>query len=108
VHGLLEFIGSLGAPRIAAMVAVTIALVGFFAFLILRVTAQQMTPLFTELMDINDLLKLGPGTVLELDRKVGEAIDIYVTDRLVARGEVVQVEEKLGVTMTKIIKAERT
>lgn len=58
-------------------------------------------------MEINDLLKLGPGTMLELDRKVGEAIDIYVNDRLVARGEVVLVEEKLGVTMTEIIKAER-
>jgi len=58
-------------------------------------------------MEINDLLKLGPGTVLELDRKVGEAIDIYVNNRLVARGEVVLVEEKLGVTMTEIIKAER-
>ena len=54
-------------------------------------------------MEINDLLKLGPGTVLELDRKVGEAIDIYVNNRLVARGEVVLVEEKLGVTMTEII-----
>ena len=59
-------------------------------------------------MDIGDLLKLGPGTVLELDRKVGEAIDIYVNNRLVARGEVVLVEEKLGVTMTEIIRAERT
>ncbi len=57
-------------------------------------------------MEINDLLKIGPGTVLELDRKVGEAIDIYVNNRLVARGEVVLVEEKLGVTMTEIIKAE--
>ena len=53
-------------------------------------------------MDVGELLKLGPGTVLELDRKVGEAIDIYVNDRLV-----VLVEEKLGVTMTEIIKAER-
>ena len=59
-------------------------------------------------MDIGELLKLGPGTVLELDRKVGEAIDIYVNNRLVARGEVVLVEEKLGVTMTEIIKAERS
>jgi flagellar motor switch protein FliN/FliY len=59
-------------------------------------------------MEINDLLKIGPGTVLELDRKVGEAIDIYVNDRLVARGEVVLVEEKLGVTMTEIIKADRS
>jgi flagellar motor switch protein FliN/FliY len=58
-------------------------------------------------MEIGDLLKLGPGTVLELDRKVGEAIDIYVNNRLVARGEVVLVEEKLGVTMTEIIRAER-
>jgi flagellar motor switch protein FliN/FliY len=58
-------------------------------------------------MDVNALLKLGPGTVLELDRKVGEAIDIYVNNRLVARVEVVLVEEKLGVTMTEIIKAER-
>jgi flagellar motor switch protein FliN/FliY len=58
-------------------------------------------------MEVGDLLKLGPGAVLELDRKVGEAIDIYVNDRLVARGEVVLVEEKLGVTMTEIIKADR-
>ena len=58
-------------------------------------------------MDVGDLLKLGPGTVLELDRKVGEAIDIYVNNRLVARGEVVLVEDKLGVTMTEVIKADR-
>ena len=58
-------------------------------------------------MDVGDLLKLGPGTVLELDRKVGEAIDIYVNNRLVARGEVVLVEDKLGVTMTEVIKSER-
>jgi flagellar motor switch protein FliN/FliY len=58
-------------------------------------------------MDVGGLLNLGPGTVLELDRKVGEAIDIYVNNRLVARGEVVLVEDKLGVTMTEIIKADR-
>lgn len=58
-------------------------------------------------MEVGDLLRLGPGAVIELDRKVGEAIDIYVNNRLVARGEVVLVEEKLGVTMTEIIKAER-
>jgi flagellar motor switch protein FliN/FliY len=59
-------------------------------------------------MEVGELLKLGPGAVLELDRKVGEAIEIYVNDRLVARGEVVLVEDKLGVTMTEIIKAERS
>ena len=58
-------------------------------------------------MQVSQLLKLGRGAVVELDRKVGEAIDIYVNDRLVARGEVVLVEEKLGVTMTEVIKAER-
>jgi flagellar motor switch protein FliN len=59
-------------------------------------------------MEVGELLKLGPGTVLELDRRVGEAIDIYVNNRLVARGEVVLVEDKLGVTMTEIINAERS
>src|SRR6202142_490850 len=58
-------------------------------------------------MDVGELLKLGPGAVLELDRKVGEAIDIYVNNRLVARGKVVLVEDKLGVTMTEIIKADK-
>jgi flagellar motor switch protein FliN/FliY len=58
-------------------------------------------------VQVGELLRLGPGTVLELDRKVGEAIDIYVNNRLVARGEVVLVEDKLGVTMTEIIKADR-
>ena len=58
-------------------------------------------------MGVGELLKLGPGSVLELDRKVGEAIDIYVNDRLVARGEVVLVEDKLGVTMTEILKGDK-
>lgn len=57
-------------------------------------------------MQVSQLLKLGRGAVIELDRKVGEAIDIYVNNRLVARGEVVVVDERLGVTMTEIIKTE--
>ena len=59
-------------------------------------------------LSVAQLLKLGQGSVLELDRKVGEAIDIYVNNRLVARGEVVVVDERLGVTMTEIIKTEDT
>lgn len=55
-------------------------------------------------VDVNSLLRLTSGSVLELDRKVGEAIDIYVNSRLVARGEVVVVDDRLGVTMTEIIK----
>jgi flagellar motor switch protein FliN/FliY len=58
-------------------------------------------------MQVSQLLKLGRGAVVELDRKVGEAIDIYVNNRLVARGEVVVVDERLGVTMTEIIKSDR-
>lgn len=59
-------------------------------------------------MQVSQLLKLGRGAVVELDRKVGEAIDIYVNNRLVARGEVIVVEDRLGVTMTEIIKSDRT
>ena len=58
-------------------------------------------------MQVSQLLKLGRGAVVELDRTVGEAVDIYVNNRLVARGEVVVVEDRLGVTMTEIIKADR-
>ncbi len=55
-------------------------------------------------LSVSQLLQLSQGSVLELDRKVGEAIDIYVNNRLVARGEVVIVDDRLGVTMTEIIK----
>lgn len=55
-------------------------------------------------MPVGELLKIGPGVLLELDRRVGEAVDIRVNDRLVARGEVVLVDDRLGVTMTEIVK----
>lgn len=58
-------------------------------------------------MQVQQLLKLGRGAVVELDRKVGEPVDILVNNRLVARGEVVVVEDKIGVTMTEIIKPEK-
>lgn len=58
-------------------------------------------------MEVSDLLKLNEGDVVELDRKVGEAIDLFINNRLVARGEVVLVEDRLGVTMTEIIKSEK-
>lgn len=59
-------------------------------------------------MPVSNLLRLGRGAVVELDRKVGEAIDIYVNNRLVARGEVVVVDDKLGVTMTEIVKSDKS
>jgi flagellar motor switch protein FliN/FliY len=58
-------------------------------------------------IEVSRLLRLGRGAVIELDRKVGEAIDIYVNNRLVARGEVVVLENRLGITMTEIIKTGR-
>ena len=60
-------------------------------------------------MQVSQLLKLGRGAVVELDRKLGEAVDIYVNNRLVARGEVVMVDDnRLGVTMTEIVKTDRS
>ena len=59
-------------------------------------------------MEVARLLRLGKGAVVELDRKVGEAIDIYVNNRLVARGEVVVLDDRLGITMTEIIKTGQT
>lgn len=57
-------------------------------------------------MPISQLIRLGRGAVLELDRKVGESIDVVVNNRLVARGEVVIVDERIGITMTEIIKSD--
>ena len=60
----------------------------------------------TTQMQVKNLLRLGRGAVIDLDRKVGEPVDIYVNNRLVARGEVVVVDDRLGITMTEIIKSE--
>lgn len=57
-------------------------------------------------MPVNRLLRLGRGAVVELDRKVGEPIDIYVNNRLVARGEILIVDDRVGITMTEIVKGE--
>lgn len=70
------------------------------------IPVQVQAVLGKSTMQVSQLLKLGRGAVVELDRKVGEAVDIYVNNRLVARGEVVVVNERLGVTMTEIIKTD--
>lgn len=57
-------------------------------------------------MAIGDLLKVQPGAVLELDRKPGDPVDILVNNRLIARGEIVRIDERLGITMTEIIASE--
>ena len=55
-------------------------------------------------IEVSNLLALNKGDIVELDRKVGEPVDILVNNRLVARGEVVLVDDLLGITMTEIIK----
>lgn len=57
-------------------------------------------------MPVAQLLRLGRGSVVELDRKVGEPVDVYVNNRLVARGEVTIVDDHLGITMTEIVRGE--
>ena len=54
-------------------------------------------------MLVNDLLQLGQGSIVELDKKVGDQLDIFISDKLVARGEVVVVEDKFGIRLTDII-----
>ncbi len=65
----------------------------------LKITAE----LGTCKMLVEDILKLGTGSVVELDRLAGGPVDLLVNDRLVARGEVVAVDEKFGVRITELI-----
>ena len=55
---------------------------------------------------IRDMLQLGPGSVLELDKMIGEPLDLLVNDKLIARGEVVVFDENFGIRITDIIKPE--
>lgn len=57
-------------------------------------------------LPVNQLLKLGRGAVVELDRKIGEPVEIFVNNKLIARGEIIIVGERLGITMTEIVKSE--
>lgn len=71
--------------------------------LILDIPLEVRVELGRAKMLVNDLLQLGQGSIIELDKKVGELIDIYVSDKLLARGEVVVHEEKFGIRLTDII-----
>lgn len=75
--------------------------------MIYDVPVNVMAVLGKATLQVSQLLKLGRGAVVELDRQVGESIDIYVNNKLVARGEVVIVDDRLGITMTDIIKSDR-
>ncbi len=58
-------------------------------------------------MKLNQILKLTKGSVIELDKKVGEPVEFYVSDRLIAKGEVVLVDDKIGITLTELIRSEK-
>lgn len=57
-------------------------------------------------MKINQLLKLSRGSVVELDKKVGDAVEVHINGRLVAKGEIVLVDNKIGITITELVKKE--
>lgn len=71
--------------------------------LLLDVPLDVSVELGRNRMTIQDLLALGPGAVIELDKVAGEPLDILVNDRLVARGEAVVVNDKFGVRITDIV-----
>lgn len=76
--------------------------------LLLDVPLQVTVELGRTRMTIQELLSLGPGSVMELDKVAGEPLDIVVNDRLVARGEAVVVNDKFGIRITDIVsKSER-
>jgi len=58
-------------------------------------------------MQLSQLLKLGRGAVIELERAVGEPIDVYVNNKMVAKGEIVIVDNKIGVTLTEVVAADK-
>lgn len=72
---------------------------------VLNVKLEVSAVLGTADMPISQILKLGRGAVVELDRTVGEDIEIHANNQLVARGEVIVVEDRLGVTISNVIKS---
>ena len=103
-----EHMGTTGEARAPRPALPAAAAAGRDLEAVYDIPVQVSAVLGRATMQVSQLLKLGRGAVVELDRKLGEAVDIYVNNRLVARGEVVMVDDnRLGVTMTEIVKAER-
>jgi flagellar motor switch protein FliN len=70
---------------------------------VLDVPVEVTIELGRKSMRIADVLKVGPGSVLELDKVSGEPLDIYVNNRLIARGEAVVIGERYGVRLTEVL-----
>jgi flagellar motor switch protein FliN/FliY len=71
--------------------------------ILMNVSLTVTAELGTCKMLVEDILKLGTGSIVELDRLAGGPVDLLVNDRLVARGEVVAVDENFGVRITELI-----
>ena len=75
---------------------------------VLDVSVDITAVLGTAIMPISQILKLGRGAVVELNRDVGEDIEIHANNRLVATGEVIVVEDRLGVNINNIVRVTET
>lgn len=71
--------------------------------LLMDVMLQVVVELGRTRMPLRQVLELQPGSVVELDRLAGEAVDIFVNERLIAHGEVVMVDDKFGVRITELV-----
>ncbi len=71
--------------------------------LLMNVSLQITAELGKCKMAVSDILKLGTGSIVELDRLAGGPVDLLVNDKLVARGEVVAIDENFGVRVTELI-----
>ena len=76
--------------------------------LIMDVPLQVTVELGRTTKSISDILDLGPGKIIELNKLAGEPIDVLVNGKYVAKGEVVVIEESFGVRITEIVNASRT
>lgn len=74
--------------------------------LLLDVPLQLSVELGRRSMTVSEVLELGAGSIIELTKASGEALDIYVNDRLVARGEAVVVGERYGVRVKEVLASE--
>jgi len=74
--------------------------------LVLDISLKAVARLGCVDMPIGEILKLGPGSVIEIDRLVDEPVDLLINNRLVARGEVVTIDEKFALRVTEIVSRE--
>jgi flagellar motor switch protein FliN/FliY len=70
---------------------------------LMHVPLQVTAELGTSKMSVSEVLKLGTGSIIELERLAGGPVDLLVNDKLIARGEVVAVDENFGVRITELI-----